>query len=281
MGQRLLEAPIGGCLAVPPTAELSLAPTTYGICQCCHGPSAPGYRTCWSCRLVRRQLAAPVPPVVPVFLFGLGSPVHRALVGYKAGVASSGRAARAEALGRVLGRFLVAHTACLLGGGSAAIVVPVPSSIGGRKSWYGRHPIGQLCERAVREVPRLSAVEILCPGPRPARRLDASLHGYHVVPGSGIGGRTAIVVDDMFVSGSRSLSAAAALHAAGASVAAVVPLGRLVRPDHSEATAAFWQARQLEPFDPGCCAVCATSTRRHGAIAWPGPGMAVSERLAA
>jgi hypothetical protein len=72
--------------------------------------------------------------VVPVFLFGLGSPAHRALVGYKAGVASMGRAARAEALGRVLGEFLVVHAGCLLGDGQAAIVVPVPSSIGGRQS---------------------------------------------------------------------------------------------------------------------------------------------------
>jgi len=277
----VLEAPLGGCLAVPGAAEPSLAPIAYGICAACHGPAAPGYPTCWSCRVVGRQLPAPLPPVVPVFLFGLGSPAHRALVGYKAGVASMGRAARAEALGRVLGEFLVVHAGCLLGDGQAAIVVPVPSSIGGRQSWHGRHPIAGLCERAVRKAPRLDAAEILRPGSRPASRLEASLRGYEVAQDSSARGRAAIVVDDMFVSGSRALSAAAALSAAGVRVAAVVPLGRLVRPDHNEATAAFWRARCAQLFDPARCALCGAKGHHDRVVAWPAPSVAVSVRLAA
>jgi hypothetical protein len=233
--------------------------------------------------VVRRQLRPPTPPIVPVFLFGLGSPVHRALVGYKAGATSAGRAARAEALGRMLEGFLVAHSGCLLGGapGCTAVVVPVPSSVGGRQSWNGHHPLGTLCERAVAGVPSLTAAKILRPGPRPPRRLEASAAGYEVAPGAEVGGRTAIVVDDMFVSGSRALSAAAALRAAGAQVAAVVPIGRLVRPDHNEATAAFWRDRSLNPFDPAHCAVCAGAASRRQVVAWPTRRMTVSARLAA
>lgn len=275
-----IDVPIGGCLAVPGAAEQSRAPRKYGICAACHGPAAPGRRSCWSCLVVRRQLRAPMPPVVPVFLFALGSPVHRALVGYKGGVTPVGRAARAEALTRVLQEFLAAHATCLLGGAPAALVVPVPSSIGGRQSWHGCHPLGALCERAVAEVPGLDAAGVLRPGSRPPRRLEASLRGYEVAPGARVSGCTAIVVDDMFVSGSRALSAAAALSAAGARVAAVVPLGRLVRPDHNESTAAFWRACSSRPFDPARCRLCTTG-HRSGGVAWRLPAVGVSERLAA
>jgi hypothetical protein len=233
--------------------------------------------------VVRRQLRPPMPPIVPVFLFGLGSPIHHALVGYKAGATSAGRAARAEALGRVLEGFLVAHSGCLLGGAPdrAAVVVPVPSSVGGRQSWNGHHPLGTLCEGAVAGVPSLTAAEILRPGDRPPGRLEASAAGYEVSPGAEVGGRTAIVIDDMFVSGSRALSAAAALTAAGAQVAAVVPLGRLVRPDHNEATGAFWRARSGDRFDPAHCALCAISASRRQVVAWPARRLTVSARLAA
>jgi len=111
--------------------------------------------------------------------------------------------------------------------------------------------------------------------------LEASLHGYEVAPDSRVGGRTAIVVDDMFVSGSRALSASAALGAAGAHVAAVVPLGRLVRPDHNDATAAFWRARSAWPFDSARCTLCGTASSSDRVEARLARRVAVSERLAA
>jgi predicted amidophosphoribosyltransferase len=276
-----MEVPLGGCLAVPAAAELSPTPAAFAICGTCHGPAAPAHLTCWSCHVVRRQLRTRTPPVVPVFLFGLASPVHRALVGYKAGIASAGRAARAEALGGMLGEFLGTHAGCLLGGAHAATLVPVPSSIGGRQSWHGHHPMARLCARAAAQAPGLEAVEILQAGDRPPRRLEARVSGYEVVESSGVHGRAVIVVDDMFVSGSRALSAAAALTLAGANVAAVVPLGRLVRPDHNAATAAFFTARSVRSFDLARCAVCASASRRQRIVAWRVDTLAVKERLAA
>jgi predicted amidophosphoribosyltransferase len=278
---RPVEVPLGGRFAAPASPLSSPAAADFAICATCHGPAAPGHVRCWSCHVVSRQLRTRTPPVVPVFLFGLGSPVHRALVGYKAGIASAGRAARAEALGGMLGEFLRAHTSCLLGDADAGVLVPVPSSIGGRRSWNGRHPIAGLCERAAGQVPRLETAELLRAGDRPPRRLEARVSGYEVAEETGVGGQAVIVVDDMFVSGARALSAAAALTVAGAHVAAVVPLGRLVRPDHNAATAAFFATHSLQAFDLARCALCGHGGRRQQVVAWEATSTAVSERLAA
>jgi hypothetical protein len=218
---------------------------------------------------------------VPVFVFGLGTPVHRALVGYKAGVTADGRALRAGALAEVLGEWLERHAACLLGDASEALLVPVPSSTGGRGSWHGHHPLEAVCASAAAGSGRLRPAAVLAPGAEPPRRLQASRSGFVVESSVSLRGRTALVVDDMFVSGSRILSAAAALSGAGVRVTAAVPIGRLVRPDHNAATAAYWADRSVTPFDLASCARCAPDRRRGRVSASRIRLASVSERLAA
>jgi predicted amidophosphoribosyltransferase len=302
---RHVEVPLGGRLAVPGTTDRSDAPGSYAICSVCRGPAAAARLTCWSCRVVTDQLGDLLPLVVPLFLFGLGSPVHRALVDYKAGATAAGRAARAAALTAMLSTWLDTHAGCLLGGPTGApggptgapggptgapggptvaLVVPVPSSTGGRPSWRGRHPLESICEAAVTRSDQLQSAAVLRPGQRPPRRLQASTAGYTLEPSAELKGRAVMIVDDMFVSGSRALSAAAAVSRAGGRVAAVVPLGRLIRPDHNEATAAYWAARRHLGFDPSFCALCTRcfpARRSDRASAWPIPLCRVSERLAA
>jgi len=218
---------------------------------------------------------------VPVFAFGLGTPVHRALVGYKAGVTTSSRTLRGAALADMLGEWLERHEACLLGDVSEALLVPVPSSTGGRGSWHGHHPLEAVCASAATVSGRLQPAAVLAPGAQPPRRLQASRSGFVVADATNLRGRTAVVVDDMFVSGSRLLSAAAALSVAGARVTAAVPIGRLVRADHNAATAAYWADRSARPYDPAICGRCALE-RRSGRVSAFGIRLAsVSERLAA
>lgn len=272
--------PLAGRLQVPAQAEASRRPARYAICSTCHGPAAPSRRQCWSCAVVGSRLGS-LPPVVPVFVFGLGTPVHGALVGYKAGATASGRAVRAAALAEVLGEWLERHAACLLGDAGEAMLVPVPSSAGGRASWHGRHPLEGLCASAAPRSGRLRPEPVLLPGPEPPRRLQASRRGFVVENPGSLSGRTALVVDDMFVSGSRILSAAAALTDAGVRVTAAVPIGRLVRPDHNAATYAYWGDRSATPFDPAICPRCAPGRGRRRVSAF-GTGLAsVSQRLAA
>jgi predicted amidophosphoribosyltransferase len=205
---------------------------------------------------VLRQLAIAAPVVVPTFVFQLGSPVHRALVGYKAAVTPTGRQLRQQALSEWLAAFLDTHRSCLSPGDEDVLLVPVPSSAEGRPSWYGSHPLVQLCEAAAVGVPRLRVSDALLASETPPVRLQARRRGYAVARDEQVRGRRVAVVDDIFVSGARLLSATASLALAGARVAAAVPIGRLIRPDHNAVSAAYWQQVGATPVDPTRCSAC-------------------------
>jgi hypothetical protein len=197
---------------------------------------------------------------VPTFVFELGSPVHRALVGYKAAVTPAGRELRRGALAAWLRTWLRLHTECLHPSCDELLIVPVPSSAEGRPSWSGQHPLVDLCRQATEGLGAFVVADVLRAGERPPSRLQASRHGYGTSTIEPLAGRNVVVVDDIFVSGSRLLSAAAALTLAGARVAGAVPVGRLVRPDHSLVTAAYWRHFGSTPVDRERCSAC----RRHG-----------------
>jgi hypothetical protein len=55
-------------------------------------------------------------------------------------------------------------------------------------------------------------------------------------------GTRALLLDDTYVSGARSQSAAAALRLAGVATVVIVPVGRVLRPDRSAAHDAFLRA---------------------------------------
>jgi predicted amidophosphoribosyltransferase len=129
-------------------------------------------------------------------------------------------------------------------GGGADLVVPVPSS---------RRPGRAALERAegLAEV-TLSA---LAPDarwlPSALRRADGEIGHMRpnacafVVPPSlrtAVHGARTILLDDIYVSGSRAQSAAAALRLCGARTVLIVPLGRVLRPEKSGEHAAFDRA---------------------------------------
>lgn len=265
---------LDGAFVVPPVGATAGGSAGYAVCRVCRGPARKGLTCCWSCRRVRAQLGGGrVVQVLPLFLFSVGSAAHRTLVGYKAAPTSAGRDARRVCLETALTAFLAHHMRCVVGDHCpSALVIPVPSTTGGRPSWLGRHPVGRLGEAAVaRRRPSgaaaavdLRLAEALRPSRLPPRRLEARADGFEVRPGSAeaVGGATVIVLDDVFTSGARALSAAMALQRAGADVAAVVPIGRLVRPDHNAATAAFSNDWSHLPWRPATCAAC----RRPGVV---------------
>jgi hypothetical protein len=75
-------------------------------------------------------------------------------------------------------------------------------------------------------------------------------------------GKRLVLLDDTYVSGARSQSAAAALRRAGAASVVVVALGRVLRPDRVQAHAAFLSCRpppgpeSLLAASSGPCARC-------------------------
>jgi len=233
----------------------------FSVCAICRGAAAPGHPICWSCHVVRGQLGRELTRAVPVSLFAPFSPLHKLLVGYKAAPAARARREWQAALSELLENFFRLHLSCLAGGGLAApgrrenlavLAVPVPSSSEPRASWKGQHPLIGLLAEAVLTEPRLVLAPRLVKGTQPVGHLRADLHGFRVV--GPVSGSRVLVLDDTYTSGARSQSAAATLAAAGADVRAIVPIGRLIHPDHNRSTAKLWAEQWRQPFDLGRCA---------------------------
>ncbi len=218
-----------------------------------------------------------------------GSELQRALSGYKASPAARLREMRVGVLAEIVAGFLEHHTSCLAGAlrtgpTNGVLLVPVPSSRSGGVGTPGRHPLVSVLEAALSllktrrapEAVRLAAWDCLAARSPAARRLSANRGAFEVgrPPAYPLSRSSVIVVDDVFASGARALSAAAALEDAGFALTAAVPIGRLVRPDHNAAGAAFWAA--VGGGEVGLrCRGCART------VAFAGRHTAVSEAWAA
>lgn len=234
------------CTLPPPGAPL--------VCRVCHGPASAGYDTCWSCALVGRRLGArPAPRVVPVSLFRPGSPLHGALVGYKSSPDRSNRESLSGLLAELVSWFLALHGPCLghTAGGGWDVIDVVPST---RRS-APSHPLAD----ALASTPALAArgASLLRRGPAPLGHLEPAAAGFLADPSAS--GRRVLLLDDIFTTGARSRSAAAALQLAGAVVVAIVPVGRMVHTD--DAPRRRWWAATARPMSgervsgglPPCC----------------------------
>ncbi len=225
--------------------------------------------------MIRRQLGSELTGTVPVSLFSPCSALHQLLVGYKAAPSLTARHEWRAWLSSLLAEFLRLHLSCLAESFPAGhglrsppvdpdhdgqpalrarpvLAVPVPSSSRQRASWAGEHPLVGLVGAAVAAEPRLVLAPVLAKGPEPVGHLRADSRGFRAV--APIAGRRVLVLDDTYTSGARAQSAAASLTAAGAEVMAIVPIGRLIHPEHNRSTGALWAQQQRERFDPGRCA---------------------------
>ncbi len=244
------------CAAVPVPVPGAGPGAGFGVCAVCRGATARGHQICWSCHVVRRQLGIELTRTVPISLFAPGTLLHELLVGYKAAPSRRVRADRQASLSRLLGEFFSLHLRCLLGpvlgDHAVTLAVPVPSSSAPRPSWGGEHPLIGLIGTSLATEPGLLLAPVMARGTEPLGHLRASRRGFRLV--APVAGRRVLVVDDTYTSGARSQSAAAALASGGAEVVAIVPIGRLIHPDHNQATGVLWEHQEREPFDPRRCA---------------------------
>jgi hypothetical protein len=192
-------------------------------------------------------------------------PLYAVLMGYKE---SSIHEVRRRLARSVLGEFsqlFAAHRACVVAaiGGPVDIVLAVPSSSRpGPASLEGVNGLGEL------------AVASLCPTPRwmPAGLHRADGEVGHMQPHARafavsrstracISGARVLLLDDVYVSGSRAQSAAAALRLSGARSVLIVPVGRVLRPERFGAHAAFIAA---QPAGEGHRSRCVLAQTRAG-----------------
>ena len=178
-------------------------------------------------------------PVFPVRLCPLPGPLYTVLMGYKESPVSDARRRFGPMVSALFEGFLSSHTPCLAAaaGGSFEVVLPVPSSARpGGAPLTGVDGLATAGARLAHWSPHLLA---RARAPVGHMRPDASAFEVPAVHVPTIAGRSALLLDDTYVSGARAQSAAAALRGAGARSVVIVVLGRVLRPDRAAGHAAF------------------------------------------
>jgi hypothetical protein len=164
-------------------------------------------------------------------------------MGYKESPVDEARAHFSARVGGLFEAFLTNHVGCITTalGGSPDLVVPVPSSSRPGRASLERVPdLVEVVHGALGTNARWSPSALQRSGgeigpmrPNPhAFAVPASMRGA-------VHGSQVIVLDDIYVSGSRAQSAAATLRLSGANTVLIVPLGRVVRPERFATHAAF------------------------------------------
>lgn len=228
------------CRTVPVIGE--------GICDRCHGCPNPGWSTCWSCSQVERQLFAPCPLVVPISLYEVGYQLHHQLRNYKAEPSDMSWDFLVKTAA-ILGYFLQLHSGCVAAaaGGPWDVITSVPSST----DREGEHPL----VRAIKLLPdiRDQYETLLERGEVNITHTIASDQGFNAL--RRLDDERVLLIDDTFTSGARAQSAASVLNNAGATVVAILPIGRVITPGFSPSATEYWKKQGAKVFDFDVCCV--------------------------
>jgi predicted amidophosphoribosyltransferase len=214
-------------LAAAVALPLARAPQSrQRACGICHGPARPGYSTCWSCGVITHRLGRSLTyPVVPISLYRPGTSLHSALVLYKSSRRSGERAHLSRGIAQLIAWYLSLHSHCMAiaAGGGWDVMTVVPST----RRTDPIHPLAS----ALAHTPFLAQRHqtLLRRGADPVDHLVAG-PGAFVATGP-CSGRRVLLVDDTFTTGAHARSAAAALQDAGATVVALLVVGRIVHPE--------------------------------------------------
>ncbi len=233
--------------------SLGFAVASDGVATClaCHGPARPGSARCYCCRTVMDRLGPHQagdtrpwgPPVVPMALYRIGDPLHVALRRYKHAPSIEARAHFAGVLSGLAARFLRSHWTCLwCAADSFDALAVVPSSLPSGPGVSSGATAAPHLDAILKRVPALRGLEML-----ELRRGTAYVNHLRPSPDAFVApaaaaGRRVLVMDDTWSTGARARSAACALVRGGATIGAMVVLGRAINPDASPTVGAWWRA---------------------------------------
>ena len=197
-----------------------------------------GQSVCFACRLVARRLGLPLAPVVPARLCPLPGPLYTVLLGFKESPVAEARLHFCSLVRTLLRAFLLDDGGRLEAtvGGPIDVVALVPST-----HRPGPAPLARIAGLvddvagvwpAARWAPALLRRTGLLDGSPSVGHMRPDPAAFTVSPPdqAALRGTRVLLLDDTYVSGARSQSAAAALQRAGARTV-IGPLGRVLRPD--------------------------------------------------
>ena len=249
----------------PPSGGFPLPGPGPGTCRVCCGPAPAGRSACFACRQVAHRLGAELAPVVAVRRCERLGWLYTVLLGYKESVVPEARRHFGTVVHDLLDTFLSRHAACLtaVAGGRPDVVLPVPSTA--RPDGSPLQAVAGISDLVAHRLERaLWHPALLARGGAPVGHMRPHPEAF-VAPGSAqdlLAGRRVVLLDDLYVSGARAQSAAAAVRRVGARSIVVLALGRLLRPDRSALHAAYLRCEAVaaEPERCGRCVQVAAPT---------------------
>lgn len=197
---------------------------------------------CTKCNLAQTILGEPPAPVVPITLYIKPSPMRDRLTYYK-DPRGPEDAALAVEVAALVETFYSAHggeLAARYGHPGAAVVVPPK----------GTHEMPHPLQRALEALPVRSLPPIESPLVLGNARIDRRAphpDGFTAI--ERLDGRSFLVLDDVYTTGATAQSAAHALRAAGATVTAILVVGRRLNPDRLQEVATLLERQRASPFD--------------------------------
>ena len=197
--------------------------------------------------MVARRLGLPLTPVAPVRLCPLPSPLYTVLLGYKESPVAEARARFGAMMRALVHSFLMAGGPRLAArlGGPVDVVAVVPST-----HRPGMAPLGLVDGLGSVVLAALPSARWEPDLLRRAGGAGGSPPVAHMRPDPAafmargddthaLADARVVLLDDTYVSGARSQSAAAALRRSGARAALIVPVGRVLRPERVALHARF------------------------------------------
>jgi predicted amidophosphoribosyltransferase len=230
-----------------PYENFKLSPRAgHGVCATCFNLT-DGFSECYACTQSEHHLDA----VAPISYSVAHEQLHHTLAAYKRVNGAVGRRLATE-LAAVLWRYLREHERCLARAAGVAhfdLVTTVPSRDHDRDE---HHPLRWIVAEVIAPT-RDRHARLLRRTQTPARPHEYSPDKYATIDVAA--GKSILLIDDTWTTGSNAQSAAAALNAAGSGPVAAVVIGRHINRN--------WRDNDLRlramprPFDWTRCALCA------------------------
>lgn len=215
-------------------------------CSVCGTPVA-GYERCFRCYQHHTTLG--IADLVAPLTYGIERTQSGIVLRhYKDDVSAAAREQHSRVLGRLLYLAIVLHQRCIERrvGHPVTARVAVPSL----KGRAGVHPFTAMA-RAMKAVD--DTLELV-PSPGATYQRIISESQFEIVPKRSLSGEHVLVLDDTWTTGSRTQSAALALHDAGADHVSVMVIGRWLSQTYGS-NAEFIKTRLRRDYDPRICPV--------------------------
>lgn len=203
------------------------------VCLACHSSVYDGYTTCYPCNEARRKLhGRAADAVASVALAPANEQLARDLYSYKdSRIAWSVRQPQIVGLAAVLYKWLHHHEQCLAraAGVTGAPVFDAITSVPSTSGRVEQHPLVTVLTKVVTgsEARYSELLAVRNPDLQSREVAEDRFAATRALQGS------VLLIDDSWVSGAKPQCASAALKAGGASVVAVLTIGRWFKTDYA------------------------------------------------